>query len=95
MGKLTLFLMAAAAIIAALVGLWYLVAFIVHTTGHEDWRWLSEVDRVRLVGEVRGFGAALFAGAIVGAKFLFDRRKRQEQGESEGSERTLPSGDGE
>ena len=57
-----------AVIVAVMTSLWYLAAFLAHTIGPEKWRWLSEVDKVRLTGEVRGFGWGLVGVALLGTR---------------------------
>ena len=68
-------------IIALMVGLWYLAAFLTHTIGPENWRWLSDVDRVRLIGEVRGFSGAMIAVALVLARVHLQRKKGKDEEE--------------
>ena len=64
---------------ACIVGLSYLVAFLAHTIGPENWRWLSDVDKVRLTGEVRGFAWGLITVSLFGARVLWQKIMGKEE----------------
>ncbi len=81
MGKLFLALFVTGATAAFLTALCYLAAFVVHTIGPENWRWLTESDKVRLTGEVRGFAWGLIAVALLGVRAFWDKIRKNAFGD--------------